>query len=58
VPQPEWDAVAAYRLNAVWLMGVWERSPKGVAIANQNLPFLSAGRSGTIPLADELRNIS
>lgn len=36
VPAAEWDRVAALGLNAVWLMGVWERSPASVAIANQN----------------------
>ena len=40
VPSSEWDAIAAYGVDAVWLMGVWERSPAGVAIANRqgNLP--------------------
>jgi hypothetical protein len=32
----EWDAIAALNVDAVWLMGVWERSPAGIAIANQN----------------------
>ena len=36
VPADEWDAIAAYGFNAVWLMGVWERSPAGIAISNQN----------------------
>src|ERR1700758_2321581 len=36
VPSAEWDAIAAYRFNAVWLMGVWERTPAGIAIANNN----------------------
>ena len=30
----EWDAIAALGFDAVWLMGVWERSPAGIAIAN------------------------
>jgi hypothetical protein len=33
IPAVEWDAIAAYRFDAVWLMGVWERSPAGIAIA-------------------------
>ena len=33
VPPAEWDAIAALGFNAVWLMGVWERSPAGTAIA-------------------------
>jgi hypothetical protein len=36
VPADEWDRIAAYGFHAVWLMGVWERSPAGIAIANQN----------------------
>ena len=36
VPAAEWDAIAAYGFDAVWLMGVWERSPAGIAIANKN----------------------
>jgi hypothetical protein len=36
IPAAEWDAIAAYRFEAVWLMGVWERSPAGIAIANQD----------------------
>jgi hypothetical protein len=36
VPATEWDAIAAYGFDGVWLMGVWERSPAGVVIANQN----------------------
>ncbi len=34
VPSAEWDAIAHYGFDAVWLMGVWERSPAGIAIAN------------------------
>jgi hypothetical protein len=36
VPPTEWDAIAAYGFDAIWFMGVWERSPAGVAIANCN----------------------
>ncbi len=36
VPADEWDRIAEYGFHAVWLMGVWERSPAGIAIANQN----------------------
>ncbi len=27
VPETEWDAIAALGVDAVWFMGVWERSP-------------------------------
>src|SRR5580698_9213307 len=36
----EWNAIAAYGFDAVWLMGGWERSPAGIAIANANLGLL------------------
>ncbi len=37
VPSAEWDAIAALGVDAVWLMGVWERSPSGIRIANENV---------------------
>ena len=40
VPAAEWDALATYGFDAVWFMGVWERSPAGIAIANQNTALL------------------
>ena len=33
VPDEVWDAVAGAGVDAVWLMGVWQRSPAGAAIA-------------------------
>ncbi len=36
VPPQAWDAIAALGVDAVWLMGVWERSPAGIRIANEN----------------------
>jgi hypothetical protein len=36
VPDQEWDAIAAHGFDAVWYMGVWERSPVGPAISMQN----------------------
>lgn len=33
VPDAEWDRIADLGVDAVWLMGVWERSPAGRAIA-------------------------
>jgi glycosidase len=40
VPSGEWDAIASHGFDAVWLMGVWERSPAGIAIANRNPALL------------------
>ena len=36
VSAAEWDRVAELGFDTVWLMGVWERSPAGIAIALQN----------------------
>ena len=41
VSSAEWDAIAPYGFDAVWLMGVWERSPAGIAIANKNPGLLA-----------------
>jgi len=48
VPSAEWDAIAAMGFNSVWLMGVWERSPAGIAIANRNKNLLDDFR-GALP---------
>jgi hypothetical protein len=40
VPAIEWDAVASAGIDAIWFMGVWERSPAGRAIANNNKGLL------------------
>ena len=53
VPGAEWDALAAFPVDAVWLMGVWERSPAGLRIALEN-PELVAGNRAALPdLRDE-----
>ncbi|HTD53781.1 MAG TPA: alpha-amylase family glycosyl hydrolase, partial [Silvibacterium sp.] len=36
IPSSEWDAIAKSGFDAVWFMGVWERSPAGIEIANHN----------------------
>jgi hypothetical protein len=41
VPAAEWDAIARFGFDAVWFMGVWERSPAGIAIANQNMNLVA-----------------
>jgi Alpha amylase, catalytic domain len=48
VPGPEWDAIAEFSFDSVWLMGVWERSPAGIAIANRNEGLLNDFR-GVLP---------
>jgi len=39
VPDAAWDAITAWSPDAVWLMGVWERSARGreIAITNESL---------------------
>jgi hypothetical protein len=44
VPTAEWDAITSYGFDAVWLMGVWERSPAAIAIANLNPELLDSFR--------------
>ena len=48
VTGPDWDAVTPDGADAVWLMGVWERSPAGLALANAN-PELQASFRGALP---------
>ena len=48
VPPQEWDRLAALRVDAVWLMGVWQRSPAGLAIAQHN-PELQSSFRDTLP---------
>jgi hypothetical protein len=40
VPSEEWTFLSSFGFDAVWFMGVWERSPAGIAIANQNKGLL------------------
>ena len=44
----DWAAVTPPGIDAVWLMGVWERSPAGLAIANDN-PALWADFRNALP---------
>ena len=48
VPAASWDALAELPVDAVWLMGVWQRSPAGLRIALDN-PELSAGNRAALP---------
>ena len=44
VPDAEWEAIASLGFDAVWLMGVWERSPAGIAIALENPSLVESFR--------------
>ena len=39
VPAAEWEVIAKFDFDCVWLMGVGERSPAGSAIGNRNAAF-------------------
>jgi glycosidase len=41
VPSEEWDALASFGFDAVWFMGVWERSPAGIRISMKNEGLLA-----------------
>src|SRR5436190_11007714 len=51
VPDADWDAVTPPGVDAVWLMGVWERSPAGVAIARDNAELETSFRAALPDLA-------
>lgn len=52
VPAAEWDRLGALRVDAVWLMGVWERSPAGLAIARSDPANESSFRAALPDLQD------
>ena len=44
VPDPEWNAIAVLGFDAVWLMGVWDRSPAGIAVSNRDQALVETFR--------------
>ncbi len=40
VPEDEWDYLSSIGADAIWFMGVWERSPAGIGVAMQNQGLL------------------
>jgi len=56
VPDSEWDALQAMRFDAVWLMGVWERSAVGRGIA-QSHPMVLAECARVLPGLNRSRDI-
>jgi len=53
VPDEEWDAIAAHGFDAVWFMGVWERSPAGIEISMRNRGLLEDFRRALADFAAE-----
>ena len=45
VPQSEIERIASYGFDAVWLMGVWERSPAARTVAREHAGWLSEFRA-------------
>ncbi len=39
VPDEDWDAVASYGCNTVWLMGVWQRSDAAIGVNRNDASF-------------------
>ncbi|HET6533598.1 MAG TPA: alpha-amylase family glycosyl hydrolase [Actinoplanes sp.] len=52
LPAGVWDELAPPGTDAVWLMGVWERSPAGLAVARQDNALQNAFRTALPDLAD------
>ena len=48
IPAGEWDGIACPGIDAVWLMGVWERSPAGIRISLEH-PALQAEYLRALP---------
>ena len=44
VAAADWDAVISAGVDAVWLMGVWERSPAGLALTAGNAELQASFR--------------
>ena len=44
VPPQEWDFLSSFGFDALWFMGVWERSPAGIGISMQNQGLLNEFR--------------
>ena len=56
VPAAEWDRVAPAGVDAVWLMGVWERGPAGVELAMESAEQVASFRAA-LPDFDDVRDI-
>jgi hypothetical protein len=53
VADSDWDAITPAGTDAVWLMGVWERSPAGIALANANAELQASFRAALPDLRPE-----
>jgi len=53
VPDHEWDFIASFGFEAVWLMGVWDRSPAGIKIALEHEEIVNQFRSVLLDFVPE-----
>ncbi|MBO1332141.1 alpha-amylase [Streptomyces sp. VRA16 Mangrove soil] len=53
VPKGAWDELTPAGVDAVWLMGVWERSPLGRSIALKNATLRAAFESAVPGIGDQ-----
>src|SRR5215510_4793775 len=53
VPDAAWDDLAGLGIDAVWLMGVWRRSPAGTAIALADPGLVASFRAALPDYRDE-----
>jgi len=53
VPLEEWDQIASLGVDAIWFMGVWERSPAGIDISMRNQGLLEDFRRALPDFATE-----
>src|SRR5690349_3614252 len=52
VPAEVWQRTVPPGTDAVWLMGVWERSPAGTAVARRDATLTAAFRAALPDLTD------
>ena len=53
LPDAEWDQIASLGFDAVWFMGVWERSPEGIRISMTNDGLLADFRRALPDFTDK-----
>jgi hypothetical protein len=53
VPQEEWDSLSSFGFDAIWFMGVWERSPRGIQVALNNEGLMSEFRRVLLDLRSQ-----
>lgn len=53
IPANEWDELTGKGFNAIWLMGIWERSQAGLKIAREHSVIMQELRDALPDLADD-----